>query len=844
MNTLKPDDIIDKLNIPKLIAWCDYYSLGSPISITIDTNFDWPAAIDLSDIKRPRMILNPVVMKVKLWYTDTQMFVDLFHEIEHYFEEWELKATESWRTIWKKRNKRLDDAWIRWKTMHKTENILRDCFVDDQVILPSKAPVLKNDLEKMFKNSLYKWTDYEKEPLHVQLMNAIWREYRLPWERCKLDPKVRVILERLKRNWSLKDATTWSLWKRLENIWENIEPQVMRLFEEDLKNHHEQKDKPWEWMPQAWSLWQPKPGEGQGSNEPQQWDNQNKWNEDWDKPKAPDWNPQNPNPGNDGKNWEPSEWQKPWETQPQWSPSWNPQWSNDLDPWKDSKNWEPSKWQKPWETPQWSPQSDNTSSTSSSWAQSPSIPDSKNAPEKKTKKPLQSTKLESLIDKMRKKLEEIRKWKPIKKEDGKPEDESPPNGDVKDDKGRNNNWTEWEKGDDKWENKPWTAWDGESTDELTGQNPFDSYYKDRSELSKLLENVLWKENIEKLEHAVSQNKWKKVISKTREELELDKRVKNMWIDPRDEVKFKEHLKNLEKYDSFLKQLETLTNPVTWEFVMTEIEELFEKIKSHRLKPKYKSRGPVDMDRGARLDWASLADWIADLESWNLDPYMFEEDYREEKEDMRTWNFDLTLVTDWSQSMSLNGKNPQQKIACLLIFEALKRLHDKLADAVYEMKSPIEFSTSWIMFKWWKSIVDLKKKSSDFTDKDRIDCFNKLDYCNWWDTNDYDAIDRLITEMSMKDDEYIKDIKSWKIKNIVVVLTDWDSTNAALLKKKLETLRSYGVIVYAIWITNDWQAVVENYFSKDISQGYWIVCDDVEMLSISLEKILFEHLEKL
>ncbi|EKE30191.1 MAG: hypothetical protein ACD_2C00027G0004 [uncultured bacterium (gcode 4)] len=855
MALLNPTDTSDKINIQKLVSWCDYYSQWSPISISIDPNFDWPAAIDLGNLNRPRMILNPVLMKEKLWYNDAQIFVDVFHEIEHYVEESDMESTNKWRIISEKRKKRLLDAWMRWKTMHKIENIMRDCYVDNQVISPTKAPVLKNELERMFRNSLYKWIDYEKEPLHIQLMNAIWREYRLPDERCKVSPKVRIILERLKRNWSLRDATTWPLDKRLENIWANIEPQIMKLFEEDLKNQEEQKKNgkwawapmPWAWDSQSqqkqqgtWGSWESKSWEQwQDWWAPQQWaqwENINPWEVPDDASsgqgnkgdkKSEDW-------GSDWEKWQPQQWASWWEWG-NWNPDkWNPSWE-----WENKSNWAPgnppSQW---WDSSISKPQAWNP--WSSNWK-----PETQDAPMGAAKQ----KGVESLIEKMRKKLAQMAWIWDQDKGNGESDKTGEPTGKPEPwEDSSSDQWSEWNKWDSsvKWNSDWGNKWEegDDATPELTWKNPFESYYDSRNELSKLFEESLWTDNLKQLSQAIYKAKTQTKTDKTREQLERDNRVKNMWVDPKDDAKFKEHLRNLEKYDNFLKELENLVNPKTWEFVMTEIEELFEKIRSHRLKPKYKSRWPVDMDRGVRLDSASLAGWIADIESWNLDPYMFEEDYREEKEDIRTGNFELTLVTDWSQSMSDHGKNPQQKIACLLIFEALKRLHDRLADAVYEMKSPIEFSTSWIMFKWWKSIVDIKGESSDFTDKDRIDCFNKLDYCRWWDTNDYDAIDKLIINIKNKWSEYSDDMKSWKIKNIVVVLTDWDSTNAALLKKKLQILRGYWVIIYAIWITAEGRAVKTNYFSADPSMGYWEVCEDVNMLSVTLEQILFEHLEKL
>jgi hypothetical protein len=48
-------------------------------------------------------------------------------------------------------------------------------------------------------------------------------------------------------------------------------------------------------------------------------------------------------------------------------------------------------------------------------------------------------------------------------------------------------------------------------------------------------------------------------------------------------------------------------------------------------------------------------------------------------------------------MTENNKNVQQKIAVLLMLEALKRLHDKLAEEKHNLNEGVEFTTQALMF---------------------------------------------------------------------------------------------------------------------------------------------------
>jgi hypothetical protein len=49
------------------------------------------------------------------------------------------------------------------------------------------------------------------------------------------------------------------------------------------------------------------------------------------------------------------------------------------------------------------------------------------------------------------------------------------------------------------------------------------------------------------------------------------------------------VQQLKAYDTFLQQLENVKDSKTGETIIEEIERIFEKIKSHRLKPRYRTK---------------------------------------------------------------------------------------------------------------------------------------------------------------------------------------------------------------------------------------------------------------
>jgi hypothetical protein len=178
-------------------------------------------------------------------------------------------------------------------------------------------------------------------------------------------------------------------------------------------------------------------------------------------------------------------------------------------------------------------------------------------------------------------------------------------------------------------------------------------------------------------------------------------------------------------------------------------------------------------------------------------------------------------------------------------EALKKLHDKLEVESYNLKQKIEFNTDWIMFLSSANWVNqFKNESSDFTDKERLNTYSTLDYCSWNDTNDYDALKQIIENLKQKSDEYLQNIKTWKVKKIVVVMSDWWSSDSSEMKKVIKILRNMWVLVYWIWITSSGKPIEELFNFDNKNLWFWQVCLNSQDLAQTLKDLLRFHLEKL
>ena len=76
-----PESIYDSFDITKYAPWINLLSKHSNIEITIDTAFSHTAAINLENLQRPRIIINPKLMKEKYNYSEEEIIFDIGHEL-------------------------------------------------------------------------------------------------------------------------------------------------------------------------------------------------------------------------------------------------------------------------------------------------------------------------------------------------------------------------------------------------------------------------------------------------------------------------------------------------------------------------------------------------------------------------------------------------------------------------------------------------------------------------------------------------------------------------------------------------------------------------------------------
>ena len=675
------------------------------MEMVMDDTFDWIAAINTANIKRPIITLNPKRIVEEYDCTPEEIIFFLFHEIEHLKEDADLHVSRNGSSVFAEREKRLLSRGIFAKAFHEFENYLRDAYVDREVMSVKNAPVLKWTIESNYTDKLFKETNLQKAPFHVQFQTALLRESIIRREVCTVDPKVRRELRSLANSGVANSLIAGSLDNRLSAIWKYAEPIFAEFLEEDLKNYQNQKKKEKDqkkieeetrqWAENALS-----------QNQPQ----------DQNSPKPPDV-------------------QESFSAKPEWGTSQPP-----------SQGGDPSKCSKPI-----------------------------------------------------------------------------PSEDTPSDKAKDWSWGEWEE-----------------TDE-TPKNPFEDYCIKPT--PHILESHLSDEDKAKLRESIEAITRDKNRARTEEEMRNELRAKNLGVDPNDERTFVNIIRTLKEYDRFLEQLEKVRDPETGNFLIDEIENIFSRIASNRKKPRFHSRGPVDMEIGEWLYGSALAEGYASIETGDRDPEVFELYDLRLRERMYVWNFDVTIVADGTGSMQWE-KNREQKVAILLMFEWLRRLHDRLEDMRSSLAEPIDFTTEGFIFG--SKSRKIKEASSTFEDRERLEVYKALDEDNGPKNNEWLLLEKMYLEFERNTPNDIKEkIKQGKIKKIIFILTDGGQDVSAYeskLREYIAKFRTAWVLVYGVWITRWGSSVVDLYGWSDRALWYGEVCDRAEDLAKTLKDMLSEHLE--
>lgn len=178
-------------------------------------------------------------------FSDEKTLFATCHEIEHFSEKKQLLSEDRGEKSFGDYLKKLEESRA-YKVM---DNCLADIRENKTVIKKTnEANAIVERL--MYKEDLFKETDFTNQPKHIQLSQAILRENRVPGEACKVAPEVRKKLDEIRAikspdGASLEDIMTnpevpMSMRLKLQDryIW----PIVQELLEKDLEEDEKKKE--------------------------------------------------------------------------------------------------------------------------------------------------------------------------------------------------------------------------------------------------------------------------------------------------------------------------------------------------------------------------------------------------------------------------------------------------------------------------------------------------------------------------------------------------------------------------------------------------------------------------
>lgn len=167
------------------------------------------------------------------------------HELEHFLEKKQILAEKGGVKKFEQYLERIKKS----KAFHHMDNCVADIRENRSVV--SKTSGAMGELERdLYREDLFKETDFTDRPKHMQLSEALLREARVPDEECKVSPEVREAIEAIK-NTKMKGKRKFMdvltdpeipMSLRLDQQNKVIWPKVEELLKQDIQDKKKPKD--------------------------------------------------------------------------------------------------------------------------------------------------------------------------------------------------------------------------------------------------------------------------------------------------------------------------------------------------------------------------------------------------------------------------------------------------------------------------------------------------------------------------------------------------------------------------------------------------------------------------
>lgn len=275
-----------------------------------------------------------------------------------------------------------------------------------------------------------------------------------------------------------------------------------------------------------------------------------------------------------------------------------------------------------------------------------------------------------------------------------------------------------------------------------------------------------------------------------------------------------------------------------EYQIKPLRGIFERIIATRkeIRRRLKER----TDQGVIFDPAMIAQSYIDISGGILNSRTQLKVRREEFDEHRLKEVEFTLVCDLSGSMNENrpgGKSYEQKLAAILITEALDEFEKKLKEERFERAVDLHVLTEIRGFH--AEDEELKPLSDTIDFATRVRIARRLEDCTGSRTSDYKSLAKVAAEI---DKEAKQKIEGGDLRKVLILITDGGSDDVSLAKEAKDRLLRNGVIAKAIQIGQPGKTDVEKFryvWQKDGSP-----CKDVSYLVPTIKRLLEDFLNDL
>lgn len=290
--------------------------------------------------------------------------------------------------------------------------------------------------------------------------------------------------------------------------------------------------------------------------------------------------------------------------------------------------------------------------------------------------------------------------------------------------------------------------------------------------------------------------------------------------------------DLQRYRSIAEQLNTTINPETNQSAIDDLRQLIERIIAERQKERQAPQYPTE--EGEFL--TDPAELVAQVRVGNWEPKVWETQEFKMEKGKRFGKVQITLVGDRSRSMMQGGKSGEQQKAAVLFMEALKELGDRLLEEATNLQKPLSVESEVYTFQASNEDArPIKPMSEELSERDRIGVVSVLSDCPGGSTTDFVILEAISQGLN---EETRRDIQNGELKKIVVVFTDGGSDDPARVGRALEKLRTDGVVVVGVGVTESGALALTTYAPTAR------LAETADKLPKVLADILQEHLASL